>query len=75
MKLPSRTHVCWQSPEWRTTALRQIMEERGLTASMAAEILEVTEQTIFNWRASVARPISAHALKALVFEVERESLV
>lgn len=51
------------------------MDTRGLTAAMVAEILDTAEQTVFNWRASTARPISAHSLKALVFEVERESLV
>lgn len=51
------------------------METRGLTAAMVSEILDTAEQTVFNWRASAARPISIHALKALMFEVERESLV
>jgi hypothetical protein len=51
------------------------MVERGLTAAAVAEILDTAEQTVFNWRASVARPISAVHLKALVFEIERESLV
>lgn len=75
MQIPHRTDPRWHDAAWRTRFLREIMDARGLTAAMVAEILDTAEQTVFNWRASTARPISAHTLKALVFEVERESLV
>jgi FixJ family two-component response regulator len=75
MQIPNRKNPCWRDAAWRTRFLREIMDTRGLTATMVAEILDTAEQTVFNWRASTARPISAHSLKALVFEVERESLV
>jgi hypothetical protein len=75
LTLPPRTDPCWQNRVWRTEALRSLMDEHGLTAAMVADILDCSELTVFGYRSITARPISANTLKALVYEIERESLV
>lgn len=75
MFIPSRKSHHWRDAKWRTQFLRDLMDERGLTAAMVADILDCSELTVFGYRSMKARPIPAWALKALVFEIERESLV
>ena len=75
LNFPPRTDGCWQSADWRTGMLRKLMDERGLTSAMVANLLDCSELTVFGYRSIKARPIPAVALKALVYEIERESLV
>ena len=75
LTFPPRTDARWQSAKWRTEMLRRLMDEQGLTAAMAGDILGVAETTVWGYRSMAARPISIFALKALVYEIERESLV
>lgn len=75
MLIPNRKSPLWLDPEWRTECLRDLMEEQGLTAAMVADILDCSELTVYGYRSIKARPITAWALKALVFEIRRESLV
>lgn len=75
LTFPPRSDARWHSAAWRTETLRSLMDERGLTAAMVGDILDCSELTVFGYRSIKARPISAIALKALVYEIERESLV
>lgn len=75
MLIPDRKSPLWRDAGWRTQYLRDLMDERGLTAAMVSDILDCSELTVYGYRSIKARPIPVWALKALVFEIERESLV
>lgn len=71
MLIPDRTDECWKSVSWRTETLLSLMETYGFRAHDVAEITSTAEQTVWCWRKSVDRPISALYLKVLMFELNR----
>lgn len=71
--IPIHTDACWKDPHWRTQTLISIMSDNGLKAAEVGDFTGNTEQTVFGWRASAARPIPALALRVLMFELARSN--
>lgn len=71
MNIPTHDDACWQSDDWRKKTLIDLMETHGLRAADVGRVLDQSENTVFCWRTVVTRPVPAHALKVLMFEINR----